>query len=205
MSSIQSIESSQDYVNYTFNLTSRGITETTSELAGMSSTITNLVGLMAFKTAEYLSSTESLIVSLGYAATAVFTTATQQAIRFQQALADVKAIGGESINEIAIGQAAMKYSNKFGGTETENGARAGFILYYKTLNGTNAEQKVYWDIGNEDQKGTAYGTFVDASIGAHTNSKTTHTTKCIINGFDISQDEMNVKKSIGPSKKLTHK
>ena len=114
MSSIQSIESSQDYVNYTFNLTSRGITETTSELAGMSSTITNLVGLMAFKTAEYLSSTESLIVSFGYAATAVFSTATQQAIRFQQALADVKAIGGESINEIAIGQAAMKYSNKFG-------------------------------------------------------------------------------------------
>ncbi len=76
-----------------------------------------------------------------------------------------------------------KYSNKFTGTETENGARAGMILYYKTNNGTGAEQKVYWDIGYEDQKGTAYGTYVDASTGAHTNSKTTHTTKCIISGF----------------------
>ena len=114
MSSIESIKTPQDYVNYTFNLTSRGITEVTSELTGMSSTVSNLIGLMAFKTSEYLTHTETLMVSLGYAAATTFTTATQQAIRFQQALADVKAIGGESVNAIEIGQAAMKYSNQFG-------------------------------------------------------------------------------------------
>ena len=114
MSSIQSIKSGQDYVNYTFNLTTRGITEATSELVGMSSTVSNLIGLMAFKTSEYLSNVESLIAGVGFAAAATFTKATQQAIHFQQALANVKAIGGETINEIEIGQAAMKYSNQFG-------------------------------------------------------------------------------------------
>ena len=114
MSSIQSIETPQDYVNYTFNLTSRGVTEVTSELTGMSSTVSNLVGLMAFKTSEYLSNTEAMLVGFGYAAAATFTTATQQAIRFEQALADVKAIGGETTDAFAIGQAAMKYSNQFG-------------------------------------------------------------------------------------------
>ena len=114
MSSIQSIETPQDYVNYTFNLTTRGVTEVTSELTGMSSTVSNLVGLMAFKTSEYLSNTEAMLVGFGYAAAATFTTATQQAIRFEQALADVKAIGGETTDALAIGQAAMKYSNQFG-------------------------------------------------------------------------------------------
>ena len=44
MSSYNTIETPQDYVNYTFNITSRGVTEVTGELAGLSNTVTTILG-----------------------------------------------------------------------------------------------------------------------------------------------------------------
>ena len=109
MSSYQTIETPQDYVNYTFNITSRGITEVSGEIAGLSNTVTTILGQLAFKTSEYLTHTESLVVGLGAASVAGFASATREAIKFEQAIANVQAIGGESINAMKIGQEAMKY------------------------------------------------------------------------------------------------
>ena len=114
MSSLQTIETPQDYVNYTFNLSARGITEVGAELAGLSNTVSNLMGLMAFKTSEYLTHTESLAIGVGVAATAAFASATKNALKFEQAVANVQAIGGEGVNANIIGERAMEYSNKFG-------------------------------------------------------------------------------------------
>lgn len=114
MSSYNTIETPQDYVNYTFNITSRGITEVTGELAGLSNTVTTILGQLAFKTSEYLTHTESLMISMGAVSAASFASATKEAMKFEQAIANVQAIGGESINAMQIGQAAMQYSNQFG-------------------------------------------------------------------------------------------
>lgn len=114
MTSYNTIETPQDYVNYTFNISARGFTEVAGEFAGLSNTVTTILGQLAFKTSEYLTHTETLIASLGLAATAAFSSATQEAIRFEQAIANVQAIGGESINAMEIGQAAMQYSSQFG-------------------------------------------------------------------------------------------
>ena len=113
MTSYQSIETPQDYVNYTFNIGARGITEVAGEMAGLSNTITTIMGQLAFKTAEYLTHTETLMMGIGTTAIASFASATKEAMKFEQAIANVQAIGGESINAVDIGQAAMKYSNQF--------------------------------------------------------------------------------------------
>ncbi len=81
-----------------------------------------------------------------------------------------------------------KYSNQFTGTETEQGARAGIILYYKSNNGTGTESKVYWDIGwnNDSGKGAVHGTYVSATKSTGwTNSSTgtDYTCEATIAGF----------------------
>ncbi len=73
------------------------------------------------------------------------------------------------------------FSNNFTGTESEGGARAGMILYYKDTNGTaTAEKSVYWDIGNGGEAG---GTFVDTDEGYTTGSSGPKTTRAILSGF----------------------
>ena len=114
MAQLETINTPQDYVNYTFNVEARGIAEVSGELMGLSNTVNSLLGLVAFKTSEFLTHTETMAIGAGVAISAMFTSATQDAIRFQQQIANVKAIGGESVDAQQIGNAAMEYSNKFG-------------------------------------------------------------------------------------------
>lgn len=114
MAQLETINTPQDYVNYTFNVEARGIAEVSGELMGLSNTVNSLLGLIAFKTSEFLTHTETMAIGAGVAISAMFTSATQDAIRFQQQVANVKAIGGESVDAQQIGNAAMEYSNKFG-------------------------------------------------------------------------------------------
>ena len=113
MTSYNTIETPQDYVNYTFNISSRGVTEVMGEMAGLSNTVTTILGQLAFKTSEYLTHTESMVIGMSTAAIAAYSSATQEAMKFEQQVANVQAIGGESINAMEIGQAAMQYSNQF--------------------------------------------------------------------------------------------
>ena len=114
MSQTETIQTPQDYVNYTFNIEARGIAEVSSELMGLSNTVGNILGQIAFKTSEFLSHTDMLAIGVGAAISSMFVSATKDAITFQQQVANVQAIGGEAINAGAIGDAAMEYSNKFG-------------------------------------------------------------------------------------------
>lgn len=114
MSQVETIQTPQDYVNYTFNIEARGIAEVSSELMGLSNTVGNILGQLAFKTSEFLTHTESMAIGAGLAISGMFVSATKDAINFQQQIANVQAIGGETINAQAIGNAAMEYSNKFG-------------------------------------------------------------------------------------------
>lgn len=114
MSQVETIQTPQDYVNYTFNIEARGIAEVSSELMGLSNTVGNILGQLAFKTSEFLTHTESMAMGAGLAISGMFVSATKDAINFQQQIANVQAIGGETINAQAIGNAAMEYSNKFG-------------------------------------------------------------------------------------------
>ena len=114
MSNFSTITNSKDYVNYVFNIGTRGVLETTTEIVGMSHTIQNLLGNLAFKTSEYLTSTETLAMGFGIAATAAFAHATQSAIEFQQATASVEAISGKNLIGSEIGAKAMALSNEFG-------------------------------------------------------------------------------------------
>ena len=114
MSQNETINTPQDYVNYTFNIEARGVAEVSSELMGLSNTVSNILGQIAFKTSEFLTHTESMAIGAGVAVSALYASATKDAINFQQQIANVQAIGGESLNAQAIGNAAMEYSNKFG-------------------------------------------------------------------------------------------
>ena len=114
MSQTQTINTPQDYVNYTFNIEARGIAEVSSEMMGLSNTVGNILGQLAFKTSEFLSHTDMLAMGTGVAVSAMFTSAAKDAIHFQQQIANVQAIGGEAINAQDIGNAAMEFSNKFG-------------------------------------------------------------------------------------------
>ena len=53
MSNVPTIHNARDYVNYVFNISTRGVTEVTSEIFGLSSTVQNVLGNLAFKTSEY--------------------------------------------------------------------------------------------------------------------------------------------------------
>lgn len=110
----ESINSTEDYVNYTFHISSKGVGAVAGELVGLSNTVSNLLGDIAFKTSEMLAYTETLAIGTSVAVGAMFTSAVKDAIRFEQQMANVKAIGGESLNTKEIGNAAMEYSNKFG-------------------------------------------------------------------------------------------
>lgn len=110
----ESINSTEDYVNYTFHISSKGVGAVAGELVGLSNTVSNLLGDIAFKTSEMLAHTETLAIGTSVAVGAMFTSAVKDAIRFEQQMANVKAIGGESLNAQEIGNAAMEYSNKFG-------------------------------------------------------------------------------------------
>ena len=110
----ESINSTEDYVNYTFHISSKGVGAVAGELVGLSNTVSNLLGDIAFKTSEMLSHTEMLAIGTSVAVGAMFTSAFKDAIRFEQQMANVKAIGGETLNAQEIGNAAMEYSNKFG-------------------------------------------------------------------------------------------
>ena len=112
MTQYESVRTPQDYVNYTFNISSKGVTQVAGELAGLSNTTSTILGDIAFKTSEFLSHTETMAIGVGTAISAVFVKATQDAIRFEQQVANVKAIGGESVNAALIGDKAMEYSNK---------------------------------------------------------------------------------------------
>ena len=101
-------------MNYTFNIEARGIAEVSSEMMGLSNTVGNILGQLAFKTSEFLSHTDMLAMGTGVAVSAMFTSAAKDAIHFQQQIANVQAIGGEAINAQDIGNAAMEFSNKFG-------------------------------------------------------------------------------------------
>lgn len=114
MTQYESVRTPQDYVNYTFNISSKGVTQVAGELAGLSSTTSTILGDIAFKTSEFLSHTETMAIGAGAAISAVFARATKDAIRFEQQVANVKAIGGESVDAALIGDKAMEYSNKFG-------------------------------------------------------------------------------------------
>ena len=114
MSQTETIQTPQDYVNYTFNIEARGVAEVSSELIGLSNTVGNILGQIAFKTSEFLSHTDMLAIGVGAAISSMFVSATRDAITFQQQVANVQAIGGEAINAGAIGDAAMEYSNQFG-------------------------------------------------------------------------------------------
>ena len=114
MTQYESVRTPQDYVNYTFNISAKGVTQVAGELAGLSSTVSTILGDIAFKTSEFLSHTETMALGAGAAISAVFIKSTQDAIRFEQQVANVKAIGGEAVNANLIGSKAMEYSNKFG-------------------------------------------------------------------------------------------
>ena len=53
MAQLETINTPQDYVNYTFNVEARGIAEVAGELMGLSNTVNSLLGLVAFKTSEF--------------------------------------------------------------------------------------------------------------------------------------------------------
>ena len=110
----ESINSTEDYVNYTFHISSKGVGAVAGELVGLSNTVSNLLGDIAFKTSEMLGYAETLAIGTSVAVGAMFTSAVKDAIHFEQQMANVKAIGGESLNTKEIGNAAMEYSNKFG-------------------------------------------------------------------------------------------
>ena len=114
MSNIPTIHNARDYVNYVFNISARGTSEVTSEILGLSSTVQNVLGNLAFKTSEYLSHSESMMVSFGVAAAGAYVGATKRAIEFQQATANVEAISGKQLIGSDVGEQAMAMSNKFG-------------------------------------------------------------------------------------------
>ncbi len=127
----ESVYTSEDFVNYTFHISSKGAGTVAGELLGLSNTVSTLLGDIAFKTSEMLSHVEILSMGTSAAIGAMFVSATKSAIHFEQQMANVKAIGGESLNAQEIGNAAMEYSSKFGmATESmteglESLARAG--------------------------------------------------------------------------------
>ena len=114
MSNVPTIHNARDYVNYVFNISTRGIAEVTSEIFGLSSTVQNVLGNLAFKTSEYLSHAEATTVGFGIAAVGAYVGATKRAIEFQQATANVEAISGKQLIGSDVGAQAMEMSNKFG-------------------------------------------------------------------------------------------
>lgn len=112
------IKDTTTYVNYVYNISSKGAAQVSSQLLGMSSLTSSVLGQLAFQTSSYLSSTEGQIMTLGTVAVAGFTKATNQAIEFDYALKNIEAIAGSS-NMSSLGEQAMAMSNKYGVAVTE--------------------------------------------------------------------------------------
>lgn len=74
------------------------------------------------------------------------------------------------------------YNNSFTGTETEDGARAGIILYYKSNNGSGTQSSMYWCLDSTNYGGTYVS--AEKSTG-NTNSSTGKDYYCVatIAGF----------------------
>ena len=110
-----SVQSTTGYINYVYNISARGVTQVTSQLLGLSGIAGNILGQLAFQTSSYLSNTENSIITLGIVATAGFTKASQQALKFNQELATIGAISGRTTSEVgSLGDKAMDMSAKFG-------------------------------------------------------------------------------------------
>lgn len=141
MSQYESIKTPQDYVNYTFNVSARGMTQVASEMAGLSNTVQTILGEIAFKTSEFLSHTEVMAMGMSAVLTAAFADATKSAIDFQQEVANIQAIGGAGIDANVIGAKAMEFSSKFGMSVSEmtEGLEA---LARAGINTTNVMTKV---------------------------------------------------------------
>lgn len=112
------IKDTTTYVNYVYNISSKGAAQVSSQLLGMSTLTSSILGQLAFQTSSYLSSTEGHIVTLGTVAVAGFAKATSQAIEFDYALKNIEAIAGSS-NMSSLGEQAMAMSNKYGVAVTE--------------------------------------------------------------------------------------
>ena len=81
MSQNETINTPQDYVNYTFNIEARGVAEVSSELIGLSNTVGNILGQIAFKTSEFLTHTETMAIGAGVAVSALYASATPYFIK----------------------------------------------------------------------------------------------------------------------------
>lgn len=112
MPSQGSVTSTTGYVNYIYNISSRGTAQVASQLLGLSGIAGNVLGQIAFQTSSYLSSTEGSLLSLGVIASAGLTKATEFAMKFNQDMETVHAISGKTVTSLA--NDAMEMSNKFG-------------------------------------------------------------------------------------------
>ena len=107
-----SVTNTTGYVNYVYNISSRGTAQVASQLLGLSGIAGNILGQIAFQTSSYLNSTEGALLSLGVVASAGLTKATQFAMKFNQEMETVHAISGKTVTSLASD--AMEMSNKFG-------------------------------------------------------------------------------------------
>lgn len=107
-----SVTNTTGYVNYIYNISSRGTAQVASQLLGLSGIAGNILGQIAFQTSSYLSSTEGSLLSLGVVASAGLTKATEFAMKFNQEMETVHAISGKTVTSLA--NDAMEMSNKFG-------------------------------------------------------------------------------------------
>ena len=107
-----SVTNTTGYVNYIYNISSRGTAQVASQLLGLSGIAGNILGQIAFQTSSYLNTTEGALLSLGVVATAGLTKATQFAMKFNQEMETVHAISGKTVSGLA--DDAMEMSNKFG-------------------------------------------------------------------------------------------
>ena len=107
-----SVTSTTGYVNYIYNISSRGTAQVASQLLGLSGIAGNILGQIAFQTSSYLTSTEGALLSLGVVASAGLSKATEFAAEFNQEMETVHAISGKTVTTLA--DDAMEMSNKFG-------------------------------------------------------------------------------------------
>lgn len=107
-----SVTNTTGYVNYIYNISSRGTAQVASQLLGLSGIAGNILGQIAFQTSSYLNTTEGALLSLGVVATAGLTKATEFAMKFNQEMETVHAISGKTVTTLADN--AMEMSNKFG-------------------------------------------------------------------------------------------
>lgn len=112
MPSQGSVTNTTGYVNYVYNISSRGTAQVASQLMGLSGIAGNILGQLAFQTSSYLSTAEGSLLTLGTVASAGLSKATQFAMKFNQEMETVHAISGKSVTQLS--EDAMEMSNKYG-------------------------------------------------------------------------------------------